>query len=681
MSGNHFSGLSAIVWPKPINSEEAEKLDQIRAQLHQNSSLEFRPPWENERGEQLWSDARVCLGRMVLTTKFEAIMGVIIAFNFFIIIYETDQDGTCYPKYYNNFQNCPTSASKLDWLWGLNLGFLIIYTIEGALRISVFCRLYWFDKWNYLDLFIILSGWLQEIMGGQLNLAMLRMFRLARLFRAFRIFSRIRELYLLLSGFASSCRAIFFGVMMLLVMLLLFSILMVEFVHPINSRIDYGTCTNCSEAFNSVLWSTLTLFREIIAGGSWIISYRVVEERPLVGILLVMVVVVVSLGTMNLILAVIVERAAEAREKDVLDRIQQKDDEANEMKLRLLRLCSTMDIDNSYTLTLDELQAAYEELADFRNILKLMHIGPRDLKMVFQLMDQDDSGSVDYKEFCEELYLLSLTDQRWAVASTKHKIDILKKSVEGKLETVLSQMNIQNESQEKQLDGMELLLKMCMRTPENLSQPCSSPPANFASVTDAKLDEALSRLNTRIDSQEKQLSTISRIMLAEGAMMNSTSPYSVRNQSQCDDLNENIDRFCTQYDLESLSVQLQQLNSIQTKTATEVYQQAVALQRQAEFLAQTCDSVPRTDNGSQQRSQQKGNSLSESDQMQGFKVLLAQGKHLCQVFTAMQSEAIHLGSSVDKAGELMVLLGTTWSACGLNAIAFDHGALNQTLSI
>jgi len=103
---------------------------------------------------------------------------------------------------------------------------------------------------------------------------------------------------------------------------------------------------------------------------------------------------------------------------------------------------------------------------------------------------------------------------------------------------------------------MELLLKMCMRTPENLSQPCSSPPANFASVTDAKLDEALSRLNTRIDSQEKQLSTISRIMLAEGAMMNSTSPYSVRNQSQCDDLNENIDRFCTQYDLESLSAQL-----------------------------------------------------------------------------------------------------------------------------
>jgi len=95
---------------------------------------------------------------------------------------------------------------------------------------------------------------------------------------------------------------------MLFGMLLVFSILLVELVHPINSQQHYSTCNECSQAFNSVYWSTLTLFREIIAGGSWIISTPVIKQSPSVGIVLVTVVVVISLGTMNLILAVIVER-------------------------------------------------------------------------------------------------------------------------------------------------------------------------------------------------------------------------------------------------------------------------------------------------------------------------------------------------------------------------------------
>jgi len=345
-----------------VDCDEAVELDMIRAQLQEKHRVAELPPWINAAGVQIWSDRRVRVAKLVLTNRFEMLMGLVIACNFCVIVIETDQDGSCFPAYKDNVKACPTSSSKLWWLGGVNFLFLIVYTVEVFLRSYVFRFAFFQDKWNYLDLLIVLTGWMQLLLEKHMNLSMLRVFRLARLFRAFRVFSRIRELYLLINGFASSCRAIFFGMIMLFGMLLVFSILLVELVHPINSQQHYSTCNECSQAFNSVYWSTLTLFREIIAGGSWIISTPVIKQSPSVGIVLVTVVVVISLGTMNLILAVIVERAAEARDKDVTDRIQQKDDEASEMKLRLLQMCAAMDKDESYTLTIDEIKTAYEEL-------------------------------------------------------------------------------------------------------------------------------------------------------------------------------------------------------------------------------------------------------------------------------------------------------------------------------
>jgi len=52
-----------------------------------------------------------------------------------------------------------------------------------------------------------------------------------------------------------------------------------------------------------------------VAGDSWgAISVPVIENHPWMGVILISIVFTVSLGLMNLMLAVIVERAAEARE-------------------------------------------------------------------------------------------------------------------------------------------------------------------------------------------------------------------------------------------------------------------------------------------------------------------------------------------------------------------------------
>jgi len=68
----------------------------------------------------------------------------------------------------------------------------------------------------------------------------------------------------------------------------------------------------------------------------------------------------------NLILTVIVERAAEAREKDLHDLLEQKAQVQQQMKMDLLRLCSQLDRGGNGRMTLEDLEWAFNASNEFR---------------------------------------------------------------------------------------------------------------------------------------------------------------------------------------------------------------------------------------------------------------------------------------------------------------------------
>merc|ERR1712061_10232 len=109
-------------------------------------------------------------------------------------------------------------------------------------------------------------------------------------------------------------RAMLFGSCLLVCMLGFFSIVLVQFIHPVNSRIDWSEsgCRRCPRGFKSVADSILTLFAQIVAGDSWgLISIPVIEDSWGLGLMLPVVQVIIGVATMNLILAVVVDRAVE----------------------------------------------------------------------------------------------------------------------------------------------------------------------------------------------------------------------------------------------------------------------------------------------------------------------------------------------------------------------------------
>ena len=67
----------------------------------------------------------------------------------------------------------------------------------------------------------------------------------------------------------------------------------------------------------------------------------------------------VTFGLMNLILAVIIQRAQEAREGDQALKAQETLFVRDSAKIRLMKLCAIMDEDGSGNLTREELVGAY----------------------------------------------------------------------------------------------------------------------------------------------------------------------------------------------------------------------------------------------------------------------------------------------------------------------------------
>jgi len=130
-------------------------------------------------------------------------------------------------------------------------------------------------------------------------------------------------------------------------------------------------------------------------------------------------VITVALCVMNLILAVIVDSAAAARENDMAEKTRQKQKQLLEQKMQLLNLCAAMDQDDSSSISLDEVLKAWDVSDEFHEVMVQLGVQRNDLVMIFKLLDTEDDGDVDYKEFVDQLYQLCTGDVRMMIANMR----------------------------------------------------------------------------------------------------------------------------------------------------------------------------------------------------------------------------------------------------------------------
>merc|ERR1711920_822210 len=88
------------------------------------------------------------------------------------------------------------------------------------------------------------------------------------------------ELHRLLRGMFGAIRALFWGMALISMILVLFEILAVQIIHPIALELE-EECAECVHAFESVFRATLTFYQQLLAGDSWgTVSVPIVTAVP-----------------------------------------------------------------------------------------------------------------------------------------------------------------------------------------------------------------------------------------------------------------------------------------------------------------------------------------------------------------------------------------------------------------
>eukprot|EP00435_Cladocopium_sp_Y103_P010174 s1083_g2.t1 len=307
---------------------------------------------------------------------------------------------------------------------------LVLYTLELTLIFYVFNK--WSDWMMVLDVIIVACGWLEIIMnaanvnqfGFRGSIKVTRVLRLVRIFRLIRLsltaVRTLKELHKLATMMATCMRTLLWCFLLCFVVMTGWAMLMVEVVHPIMQDRREEGCMDI--ATSNVMSANLLLFKTVIAGDSWgELAVPIITEHPATAIIFVGSQLTIVFGVVNLIVAVVVDTFAEARDNDVQNLAEEMEAEIqqdSDLDAEGPPIFERIDKEGTGMLTLEDLVEGARTDAAFQSRLRVMDIDEtlwqtspvvdqNDLQQLFQMIDSDQSGTIEAAEFIGPL-------SRWA---------------------------------------------------------------------------------------------------------------------------------------------------------------------------------------------------------------------------------------------------------------------------
>jgi len=346
------------------------------------------------------------------------------------------------------------------WLTVASNVCLALYTVE-------FCMWLWVlpltrairDRFLLIDFFIILTGYVEIVLlaagltvGSFGLLRALRIVRILRLLKLFRKIPYLKELQKLVNMTSTCMKTLGWSFIFCFVIMTIWAMLIVEFVHPLilelhESKDLFGGDEQIVRAASTVMNANLLLFKTVIAGDSWgRIAVPVIEEHPATAIVFVGSLLTLVFGVLQLIVAVVVDTFAEKRERDVLNRAEEMENDIEEDKKFLQRIFDRVDEDGSGELTLEELIEGARNDPEFQSRLRVMDIDESDLQQLFLMIDVKGTGQVSPEEFIQPLSRWvheSKTANRFVkynVMRTMHQNDELRAFTSAKFDVLSAQL-------------------------------------------------------------------------------------------------------------------------------------------------------------------------------------------------------------------------------------------------
>jgi Ca2+-binding EF-hand superfamily protein len=367
----------------------------------------------------------------------EVFLAMIIAFNVYCVIEETNCNANQVVNE-NGLSVGPTLTCPA-FLDLSNTLILVFYFCEVCFRLHVYRLDFFKDSLGVLDMSIVLVDVLILVVGNLLQqeatplMSVLRVARLVRLSRSVKLMMLAPELNMLVRGLLGALRAIFWGVLMIIGILTIFGIVAVQLIHDVNLELVHNGfweqegCTRCPHAFESVQESVLTFTQQLIAGDSWgTVTVPIIEARPITFWFFMSVLALVSLAIMNLILAVIVEQATQMKQESLMELAKAKEAERDQHKEDLFKICEGIDLNKNGVITMDEIHYAFCNDPHFVATMVSMDISMDEMSLVYDMMDEDGSGDVEYHEFVDQLCKLKSLDTQTTLFLVKYNMNKMK---------------------------------------------------------------------------------------------------------------------------------------------------------------------------------------------------------------------------------------------------------------
>jgi len=296
---------------------------------------------------------------------------------------------------------------------------VLFYTFEFIVNVILKGRKHLQDWMTWVDVVVLICGYLEIFTRlfprypAELELAHnLRVLRLVRIFRLTNFLRKarsLRELQKMVTMLSTCLKTLAWSFVFCFGMMTIWSMLMVELVHPITEEMyaESPTDLDIADAYAStasIMAANLLLFKTVIAGDSWgRFAVPIIRREPFTALIFCGSLMTLVFGVLNLIVAVIVDTFAEARERDIMNLAQELELSHEDDKKFLRKMFDRLDVEGHGEVTLDDLVKGARQDPEFQSRLRVMDIDEVDLEQLFYMIDADGSGTVEADEFIAPL--------------------------------------------------------------------------------------------------------------------------------------------------------------------------------------------------------------------------------------------------------------------------------------
>lgn len=351
-------------------------------------------------------DRRSKLLRLILSSRYEMAISFAILANALLIAWETQYTA----------EQVPTVAHEVHFD-AFMLLFCVVFSMDLVLRVSAQGSLFFHTTewtWNWFDVVVVLGSNVEAIvfltdskddwLSKSSLLRVLRLVRVVRFVRALRSLLFFRSLRITVSVLCGSLLPMMPFVVIMTLVFMSFGILFTDGAS--DYMVAHGVDPELQKYYGSLFVTMSTLFKAISGGIDWEVAVE-----PLAGLSALYSVIFYGymsfsvFALLNVVNAMFIDTTLQRSRQDRDFVVQTEQDGKMKFTDMLERLFTELDADSTGKIKLPEL---YERLKDPKIIAYFRAIDLRvyKVKRLFQLMDSDKSGSIDFAEFkkgCDRL--------------------------------------------------------------------------------------------------------------------------------------------------------------------------------------------------------------------------------------------------------------------------------------